>query len=353
MGLTQEELAEALGVTTGAVSKWENGNNVPDVLTLMELADFFNISMDVLFGFDLSSKKIDDIESEVWELCKEYKFDEASSKVQAALGRYPQNFKILCAGANVYYFSWLTSRNQDDRNKAIELFEKALKFIPDDDSLSQNEYTIKVRIAALYGKDDFEKAISELEKINYDGVNDFTISELCLRNGDVEKALLHGSSCFIVSISRIFNVCVTMAISLVIRGKAKDYAEALELMDTSNKIIETVCVGGNKKGLYRVETINYALKGFIYCCMKDDEKMKKYIREAYEYACEFDEVKDKGKLFANMKFNHLDNDFEFDVLGADVKNGLYDVIKRLYEYVPKNMHKYVKKVQAEYELLYK
>ena len=353
MGLTQEELAEALGVTTGAVSKWENGNNVPDVMTLMELADFFNISMDVLFSFDLSSKKIDDIESEVMSLLQDYKFEEAISKVQAALGRYPQNFKILNVGANVYYYRWFTTRNLDDRNKAIELLEKALIYIPDNEDFSQNEYTIKVRIASLYGSDDFERAVCELEKINYEGVNDYTISEICLRNGDIEKALLHGSSCFLISTSRIFNACVLMAVSLVRRGKAKDLSEALDLMDVSNKIIETVCMEGDSKALYRIETINFIMKGFIYCCMNDDENMKKYIREAYEYACDFDNLEEKGKLFANMKFNHLDHDFEFDILGADVRNGLYDLIKQLYDYMPKNKHKFVKKVQAEYELLYK
>lgn len=40
MNLTQEDLAEAFGVTVGAVSKWESGSNVPDILTLMQLADF-------------------------------------------------------------------------------------------------------------------------------------------------------------------------------------------------------------------------------------------------------------------------------------------------------------------------
>ena len=50
MGLTQDGLAEALGVTIGAVSKWENGNNVPDITTLMELANLWSrilISLDV------------------------------------------------------------------------------------------------------------------------------------------------------------------------------------------------------------------------------------------------------------------------------------------------------------------
>ena len=42
-GLTQEQLAEALGVTTGAVYKWENGLAMPEIKMLVELADFFEI----------------------------------------------------------------------------------------------------------------------------------------------------------------------------------------------------------------------------------------------------------------------------------------------------------------------
>ncbi len=36
-GLTQEQLAEAMGVTVGAVSKWESGASTPDVSLILEL----------------------------------------------------------------------------------------------------------------------------------------------------------------------------------------------------------------------------------------------------------------------------------------------------------------------------
>lgn len=44
--LTQAELAEKLGVTYQAVSKWENGKNVPDIATLKEISDMFNLNID-------------------------------------------------------------------------------------------------------------------------------------------------------------------------------------------------------------------------------------------------------------------------------------------------------------------
>ena len=48
--LTQEQLAEVLGVTTGAVYKWEAKLSQPELNMVMELADFFDTSVDVLLG---------------------------------------------------------------------------------------------------------------------------------------------------------------------------------------------------------------------------------------------------------------------------------------------------------------
>ena len=47
-GMTQAVLAEKLNFSDKAVSKWERGESVPDVLTLMNLAELFEISVDDL-----------------------------------------------------------------------------------------------------------------------------------------------------------------------------------------------------------------------------------------------------------------------------------------------------------------
>lgn len=49
-GLTQQQVAEALHVTRQAVSKWEQGKSLPDVDTLLHLAELFQVPVEALLG---------------------------------------------------------------------------------------------------------------------------------------------------------------------------------------------------------------------------------------------------------------------------------------------------------------
>ena len=55
--LTQKELADKLGVTYQAVSKWENGKNVPDISIIKEISKMFNIDIDEILDGEKKDKK--------------------------------------------------------------------------------------------------------------------------------------------------------------------------------------------------------------------------------------------------------------------------------------------------------
>ena len=66
--MTQEQLAELLGVTVGAVHKWETRLSTPELSLIMEMADIFETSVDVLVGYEISDNRIDAM---LERLCRE------------------------------------------------------------------------------------------------------------------------------------------------------------------------------------------------------------------------------------------------------------------------------------------
>ena len=57
VGKTQKELADHFGVTYQAVSRWENGESIPDIETLAMIADFYDVSIDEILQREVKVKK--------------------------------------------------------------------------------------------------------------------------------------------------------------------------------------------------------------------------------------------------------------------------------------------------------
>lgn len=65
-GITQEQLAEEIGVTAQAVSKWERGMTTPDISLLPDLSVYFGVSIDELFGLT-EEKEYERIQNMIWD----------------------------------------------------------------------------------------------------------------------------------------------------------------------------------------------------------------------------------------------------------------------------------------------
>ena len=71
-GLTQEQLAEQFYVSSRTVSRWETGNNLPDICTLIELADFYDIDVRELIDGERKRENMDNKTKETFIKIAEY-----------------------------------------------------------------------------------------------------------------------------------------------------------------------------------------------------------------------------------------------------------------------------------------
>lgn len=95
--ITQEQLAEYLGVTAQAISRWESGNGYPDIETLPALAAYFRVTIEYLMGVDLTQQEQDDLALEIIQLVQTGNFQEAITKGRLGAQKFPANYSIIFA----------------------------------------------------------------------------------------------------------------------------------------------------------------------------------------------------------------------------------------------------------------
>lgn len=129
--LTQEQLADILGVSFQAVSKWERGEVYPDIELLPTIAEYFGITTDELMGMKeiRDSSKADKILETVRENSRAGKIEENLKILEEAVKRFPNNFKLLAEYAsNLTFVNWNTKGEPYRQNnlKAISIAERIL-----------------------------------------------------------------------------------------------------------------------------------------------------------------------------------------------------------------------------------
>ena len=126
--ISQEILAQYLGVSFQAVSKWENGTAMPDVTLIPAIASFFEVSTDELFDYNtLETER--KVQQACWDIAafRESEPDRAEQMLRELLKQYPGNDIILC---NLLYVLQLQGRNRE----LIDLCKTVIQTTKDDGS---------------------------------------------------------------------------------------------------------------------------------------------------------------------------------------------------------------------------
>ena len=122
-GMTQEEMANRLGVTTPAVNKWENSNSKPDIELLAPIARLLDISLDTLLSFHekLSDTEIEEIIRKMDRMFSEEGYEKTYEWALRLIKEYPNCNMLIWQTAVMLDARRITDKctNQEKYDKRI------------------------------------------------------------------------------------------------------------------------------------------------------------------------------------------------------------------------------------------
>jgi len=128
--VTQEELANAIGVTAQAVSRWERAEGYPDITLMPEIARYFGVSLDAVYGLDAGEEK-KKIRSLISRVRGSFPDEDSETILREGLEKYPGSFALMAELADV-----LTGK-RNGIEEAIRLYEDILDRCTDQEVRNQ------------------------------------------------------------------------------------------------------------------------------------------------------------------------------------------------------------------------
>lgn len=151
--LTQEDVAEYLGITPQSVSKWERGESYPDITLLPALANIFETSIDLLVGMDTIRAEATryNIHKKAVDHQRKGDYDSAEKTYRDALLIYPNKPGMILGLAG-------TLALKGNTDEAIELMERGLPI----SSNEKQKATMRATLCFLYLKAGYEEKANRL-----------------------------------------------------------------------------------------------------------------------------------------------------------------------------------------------
>ena len=290
MKLTQEQLAEIMGVTVGAVSKWELGLSNPDIMLLPKLASLFGVSLDTLFSFQLTDCSADDLSLDIKGYRYDKQYEKGAEVAIHSIRRYPNHFGILYQSAALFMLQGVERGNTEALEKALELYRRSCPLVGQSQEEEVSELSIQVSIGEILTYlNRTEEAFEHLKKYNYCGINNSMLGILLSQGKNPEEAFPYLSDCLLDSIAHLMRCCVGFANAFLERKEPKTSYEVLNMMYELSKHLKK-----NDQVSYidKLQVILLAGMSHFYVASSLEEEAKKCLMTAYERAKAFDEAPD-------------------------------------------------------------
>lgn len=239
-GLTQEEIADYLGVSAPAVSKWEKGSTSPDITLLPTLARLLKIDLNTLFCFDTEPDK-----EEVNQICKEivdvihkkgFKtgFLLALEKVREypACGHFVHTAAVLLEGA-MLMTAMSAVEKKEYNSQIVSLYEQAAKY-GDEQTRSKANFMLASNYTRMGEYDKAQKLLDMLPEQNAIDKRPL-LAEILITQGKTEKAGELLERRLLMAVQEMQLLLIKLSDIALKEGRPQD---ATEISDRSARLAE-------------------------------------------------------------------------------------------------------------------
>ncbi len=312
--LTQEQLAEVMGVTLGAVYKWESGQSVPELSLIAELADFFDTSIDVLIGYEWNSSSAGKTLDALKRFRTEKNYGEGIPAARKALRNYPNLFAVVYECAQLFYEDAMLHQSRCDYEMALKQLNRACGLIGQNTDESISELSIRNQMAQLHfmlGHTD--TCLEILKRYNFCGINNARIG--CILADSYHKTEEAGSY-----LTKAFDKLIEDLDAVVIGFTTvfwtqKDHASMISSIEWLRTLLRGQSPSDEVIWFDKYDCVLLAIEAEIYCAIQDPHTAKAKLTEALKLALRFDSADDIRNSQLLQKLGAKEN--RYMAYGAD------------------------------------
>lgn len=242
LGLTQEQIADRLGVSVPAVSKWESGFSYPDVTLIPALARMLRTDLNTLLCYnqELSQTEVGDFLNQISQVVTNESFEEAFNRAKDKIKEYPNDARLIHSIAMVLYGSMImTGQTSQFASQQKEYYDQEIQHLYEVVGNSDNlEYANRANymLAARAISDEaYEKAQEILDRLpEYNALDKRTLqANLWMKEGKYDEAAKVYERKILSSINEI-QLSLVQLIRIAIEEHDKEHA--LELVKCGESI---------------------------------------------------------------------------------------------------------------------
>lgn len=322
--MTQEKLAEVLGVTVGAVHKWETGMSLPELELIVEMADFFDTSVDVLLGYEMKDNCPDHMLERIVSLCMT--FDPAAiAEAEKALGKYPNSFDVVYTCAEIFLAYGSGNHDAGQLGRALDLYEQSIVLLPQNTNPCINKSTIGGEMSlVMFLLDEREKSLELLKKNNAGGIfNEQIGTYLAAYMGRTEEAVPFLSRALAGGVSTILS---TVFGYVFVFRERNDINTALDITSWGLKLLNGLKTGSDKPDVIdKTQAQMLALLAYVQKTAGLLDESSASLRSAADAAKRFDS--DPDYSLKQLRFADKDKQTViFDVFGISAADSVATMI---------------------------